>query len=181
MRSHKLKRTEVGAALVMALVFLLVLTLLGISSLNTSALQEKMAGNVQDRNYAFQAAESALITGENLIGSSISINTVVADSSITTDGLHKPSTTSTPVWDEGTPIWTTSTDVRTLSGILTKVASAPKFIIEDVGQIEDVGGSLKLPTNYKSAGKNLFRITSRGTGGTNAAVVIVQSTYEKRF
>ena len=57
----------------------------------------------------------------------------------------------------------------------------PKYIIEDLGEIQDTGGSLSLPSNYKSSGKNLFRITARGKGGTDAATVMVQSTYEKRF
>ena len=51
----------------MALVFLLLLTILGIAALNTTSLEEKMAHNVKDRNLAFQAAESALIVAENWI------------------------------------------------------------------------------------------------------------------
>jgi Tfp pilus assembly protein PilX len=38
-----------------------------------------------------------------------------------------------------------------------------------------------MPSNYKSSGKNLFRVTARATGKSNNAVVMVQSTYEKRF
>lgn len=47
-----------GAALVMALVILLVLTLLGISAMRTSSLEQLMAGNVQEMMRAFEAADS---------------------------------------------------------------------------------------------------------------------------
>lgn len=167
-----------GTALVMAMVILLVMTLLGITSFNMTTLEEKMAGNTKDRILAFQASETALLAGENTVGSAITINAVVAAATVTNDGLHKPSSTSTPVWDSA-GVWTGS-DNRTYAG-LTKVAQQPKYIIEDLGQIEDKGGSLVLPKNYKSSGKNLFRITSRGVGGTASAVVMVQSAYEKRF
>ena len=49
-----------GAVLVTALVFLVILTLLGITSMSTNTLEERMAGNSQDINRAFQAAESGL-------------------------------------------------------------------------------------------------------------------------
>ena len=61
------------------------------------------------------------------------------------------------------------------------VSQQPQFIIEDLGMIADNKGSLLMPANYKSSGKNLFRITARGTGSSSNAVVMVQSTYEKRF
>ena len=55
---------ERGVVLVMAMVFLLILTLIGVTTMSTTVLQEKMAGNMQDKNAAFQAAESALTSGE---------------------------------------------------------------------------------------------------------------------
>jgi type IV pilus assembly protein PilX len=53
-------RRQRGVALVVALVFLLMLTILGVSTMNTSALEGRMAGNTQENNRAFQGAESAL-------------------------------------------------------------------------------------------------------------------------
>jgi type IV pilus assembly protein PilX len=54
-------------ALVVALVFLLLLTLMGISSIQNATLQEKMAGNVKSRNESFQMAEAALRLGESAV------------------------------------------------------------------------------------------------------------------
>jgi type IV pilus assembly protein PilX len=53
-----------GAVLIISLIMLLLLTLIGASSMQTTTLEEKMAGNMRDRNIAFQAAESALRDAE---------------------------------------------------------------------------------------------------------------------
>ncbi len=47
-------------ALIMALVILLILTILGVTAMTTSSLEEKMSGNIQEQNRAFQAAESGI-------------------------------------------------------------------------------------------------------------------------
>lgn len=49
-----------GMALFIALVFLLILTLLGLTSSNVGLMQERMAGNVTEYNVAFQRAEAVL-------------------------------------------------------------------------------------------------------------------------
>lgn len=56
-----------GMALVISLILLLLLTLISMSAMRMSGLEEKMAGNDRDRNLAFQAAESALRAGETKI------------------------------------------------------------------------------------------------------------------
>ncbi|WP_439884755.1 pilus assembly PilX family protein [Pseudomonas syringae] len=60
-------RRQGGMVLLVSLVFLLLLTLLGISSMQNATLQEKMAGSVVVRNQSFQLAESALRLGESAI------------------------------------------------------------------------------------------------------------------
>jgi type IV pilus assembly protein PilX len=49
-----------GSVLIVSLILLLVMTLLGLSAMQSSLLEETMAGNVRDHNLAFQAAEAAL-------------------------------------------------------------------------------------------------------------------------
>jgi Tfp pilus assembly protein PilX len=53
-------QSQSGITLIISLVLLLLLTIIGVSSMKVSNLQEKMAGNDRDRNLAFQAAEAAL-------------------------------------------------------------------------------------------------------------------------
>lgn len=57
------RRQQGGTVLVIALILLLVLTILGVAALNTSALEEKMAASTQEIHRAFQAAEAGLDTG----------------------------------------------------------------------------------------------------------------------
>ena len=48
-----------GAALVVGLVVLLMLTLLGVSSMNMTSLELRITGNTQNKNIAFQWADSS--------------------------------------------------------------------------------------------------------------------------
>lgn len=50
-----------GAALITALFFLIILTMLALSSMNMNIMDEKMASNSQQKNRLFQTAESALV------------------------------------------------------------------------------------------------------------------------
>jgi type IV pilus assembly protein PilX len=49
-----------GAALIVSLIILLILTILGVSSLSNSGLESRMAHNFQLSNYVFHGAESAI-------------------------------------------------------------------------------------------------------------------------
>lgn len=53
--------------LVVSLIFLLLLTLLGVSAMQNATMQEKMSGSVMVRNQSFQFAEAALRLGESAI------------------------------------------------------------------------------------------------------------------
>lgn len=49
-----------GSTLIIALVFLLVLTIAGITAMRFSSMSENMAGNSQSRNYVFQQVASEI-------------------------------------------------------------------------------------------------------------------------
>lgn len=59
-RSRPDPRAQQGAALVIGLILLLVLTLLAVSGMNSASLEFIMAGNEQYRQNAFQAAETGV-------------------------------------------------------------------------------------------------------------------------
>lgn len=61
---------QAGVALFVSLIFLLLLTIVGISGMKSAALQEKMAGNTRYKTISFQHAEAGLREGENLIAAS---------------------------------------------------------------------------------------------------------------
>ncbi|MBB4866607.1 type IV pilus assembly protein PilX [Pseudomonas nitritireducens] len=58
------RRAEGGAILLVTLVMLLLLTLIGLAGMRLASLEERIAGNLRDRQLAFQAAETALRQGE---------------------------------------------------------------------------------------------------------------------
>jgi type IV pilus assembly protein PilX len=59
-RKLRLRRRQRGAALVVGMILLLVLTVLAISGMNTASLELQMAGNAQYGQNAFQAAETGI-------------------------------------------------------------------------------------------------------------------------
>lgn len=63
---------QAGSVLIISLMFLLLLTILGLASMQNTALQERMAGNFAERNSAFQLAELAIRTAERLHADAIS-------------------------------------------------------------------------------------------------------------
>jgi type IV pilus assembly protein PilX len=57
--SHSAPRQR-GAVLIVSLILLVVLTLLGVSVMNMTQLEERMASNIQELNQAFHSAETGL-------------------------------------------------------------------------------------------------------------------------
>jgi len=53
-------KKQQGAVLVMALVMLTVMTLIGVSSMSSSTLELKVAGNTQQHDIAFQVAQTVI-------------------------------------------------------------------------------------------------------------------------
>ena len=58
------KHRQSGAILVVSLLLLLVLTVLGLTAMQTTRMEERMSGNTRDRDVAFQGAEAGLREGE---------------------------------------------------------------------------------------------------------------------
>jgi type IV pilus assembly protein PilX len=56
-----------GMVLLISLVFLLVLSLIGLASMQAAVSQQKIAGSVWHRNQSFQSAESGLRLGELIV------------------------------------------------------------------------------------------------------------------
>jgi type IV pilus assembly protein PilX len=52
------RRRQSGAVLIVTMIILVVLTLLGVTAMNTSSLEERIAANTQASVHAFQAAET---------------------------------------------------------------------------------------------------------------------------
>jgi type IV pilus assembly protein PilX len=180
----RMPHRQKGFVLIMALVFLALLTIIGVTAMSTTSLEEKMAGNMKDRNLAFQAAETALLAAERWYETQTT-KPVFPD---TANGLYvTDSTSAVSNWDAvnwSTNVVTfpcTPTTTSSCGSGVAKINTQPKYIIEDMGELPEEKGSIVSPTDYKGKGSTIARITARGTGGTDAAVSMVQSTYARQF
>ena len=161
-------RDQQGAVLIMGLVILLLLTLLGTSSMQVTSLQLIMAKNAADAALAFQAAESALRDAEAHIEASINDLTAFDGVNGETRGYyHENAPSETPNWMSAS--WGGS-GTRSAETSLTGVAAQPEYLIEYL--------RLVLPAP-ESTGIWIFRITALGTGGTSRARAMLQTTYGK--
>lgn len=183
-----------GAALVTSLIILLMLTLMGVAAMQTTTLEEKMAGNLRNENLAFQAAEAALRAGEAYL-QEFAIGPFVADTSATNlalnpAGLYQPTLSSNNERWQQTDIWTEAGS-RAHAQALAGLAEQPRYIIEDLSsytRCTNAGNCTNVPLPRMPGGSvkfgpipdvGRFRITARGVGGTTDAVVLLQSYYNR--
>lgn len=168
MRRRNPARGERGFALIACLIILLVLTVLGSAAMSGSIMQERMAGHIRDRDIAFQSAEAALREAEEFLSQA---TLPVFNGS---DGLYQPAAAgATPVW-QGID-W--STDARTYSGTLPDAADPPRYIIEELPATLAQTGSVA--ADEPAMGAGMYRITVRATGGSDTAVVVLQTTFRR--
>lgn len=169
------RAAERGSVLIVSLVMLIVMTLIGITSVSTSSLQERMAGNTRDMALAFQAAEAALRSAETWFEETPGAGKAFGSQpGMYTFGTH-PRIHAAETWASARPY----------PGHIDGVAEQPRFILEELGTIGDNANSLTDMniTNYgdDTGGEQLTaaRITARGVGGTPGTVVYLQSTFAK--
>lgn len=168
MKNFQMKQN--GAALPISLFILTVMTLVGVSSMNGTLMEEKMAGNIRNIHRAFQSAESALENGESLL------NQVNLPSFNGTSGLYQATSDGTHRWE--TVNWGSNSEVRVSSNTLSNVGQAPQYIIEELPSVAVSGSSTVL--GFKPGNRaEYYRITSRGTGTNQNSVVVVQSTFKR--
>jgi type IV pilus assembly protein PilX len=165
-----------GAVLVVSLLILLIMTIIGVTAMQTTSLEERMAGNLLDQRLAFQTTEAALRTAEE------AVEALVAYPSTT--GYYGE--TADDPYDSGTA-W----------------SSISKLDIDDAGSdvyaeyyVKNLGTFMPDPgpevTDYPGpiAGSTVtvLSITARGTGrhdetggSTAPSQVFLRSYYGKRF
>lgn len=171
-------------ALVTALLLLLVVTMMGVSMFRSFGIQEKIAGNVREKQRALAAAESAQQFAEWWLSSNPPptakiCNSVVSSAigQVCTPASAPADFTTVPWVVGGNPVGVTYTQFlsNTINGIQNTVNAAgaksayyapPVFYITDLGLAGPVLGS-----------GELYQIDAVGYGGTATAVAVVESTY----
>ncbi|KTD21679.1 pilus assembly PilX family protein [Legionella londiniensis] len=168
-------KQQFGATLAVTLILLFVITLLGVSAMQVTHMEEKMSANLQDKELSFNAAETALTAGEAWL-LSLSKQPSVQASCSAFPCVREPYqnldfTTQTSTW------WQSNS--AAYGSELDNIATPPRYIVEFLQYVPDspeVGDSSK-----KSQGVFYYQITARGTGATDNAVSILQTTIGRRF
>lgn len=191
---------ENGVSLIVVLLLLVIVSMLGVASMQISMMGERGARNDRDMQLAWQSAESALVdaqigirgSGTNPIDS-LTINTgCSADSS--TRGFCRPDPSATkPLW-LSTDFTNTSGTAPTAefgtytgrsfanaAGVANKgiqPALAPRYMVEDLGSAAS-GQGQQVTSNYNGASfaSNFghdYRVTAMGFGPRSDIQAVAQ-------
>ena len=167
---------QTGVTLVVSLVILVTMTLLGVTSFQSTRTEVAMAGNLREAGLTFNAAEAGLRFGETFVETSIT-TTVYANPTI---GLYAEADEDPDYANLTT--WTAS---QVAAFNLAYVAQDPQFIIRYLGdRSQNAAASVNIG-GYGTAQPGItvsnFRITAMGTGQSGNARRYVQSYYGKEF
>lgn len=155
-----------GAALVVALLLLLVMTVLGITALNSSTLQNFMSSAYQQQTTTLAGAENVLLEGE------IDVEAIVtAGVGTRTHYVDLTDTTQTQFdlvsWGSGWPVAQTIGEI-TITG---------SYFIEYMGEFEVPGESIAEGGGLEDSKIHIFRVSARGGEANRGAIRTVQSYY----
>ncbi|WP_140634499.1 pilus assembly PilX family protein [Methylibium rhizosphaerae] len=144
-----------GAALIITLVLLVILTLLGLASLRQTTLEERMSANLKDRAIGLQTAEVGLRAGEQ----SLTARQGPRD----TDSSLNFGDTDYTKWSAAD--WNEKAEQAEVAGL----PSSPRYFIEFWKRNEPC-----VECADKGMGTFYYRITANGQGGSGQAGVTLQ-------
>jgi type IV pilus assembly protein PilX len=180
-----LKQHQAGAALITGLIFLVLLTMIGVTAARMSTLEERMSGNMRDREIAMQAADMALRDAERDIMNSVpasargisGITGFVTDcgasttGSTTDDGLcyNGPAGYGTAIWTTANMTAAPSVAYGAFTGAtaIANLSAQPRYLVEGIRRTPPGGGD----TFY-------YRITVRAQGANPNTVVWLQEVFQ---
>lgn len=172
-------KSQRGAVLIVGLVMVLLMTIVGLSAVRSSGLQEAMSGNMRDRNIAFQACESALRLGETVVTPP---NPLPGFNNTPGTGLFGDlnSTPSGSIINYTPAQWIANAMITALN--ISNVDSQPRYMVEKidapVSQCAAAEGSgIGIGTGQQTGTCLPFRVTARGVGITPDTDVVCQSNY----
>jgi type IV pilus assembly protein PilX len=173
---------QAGTALIMSLGLLAILSLIGFTSMQTSSLEEKLTGNVRSRSFAFSSAETALEVGADWVRdqANVQLNEFnelfqCPDSGTVQLGYYRADSVKCsggqPAWQEIEQNQEWETKGLEVKTGMKALSSQPRYIIEgsDLRSFNLEAGTPHMRTF-------VYRITARGVGNTEKAIVMLQAT-----
>ena len=179
MRRNFNPQKSTGVALFISLVLLLVLTILGISVVQTTSLEIRMARNEHDTLLAFEAAESALKDAEAALEATTS---TFAYNDTGVGGLWDiPDLDDGNRWEDPA-VWTDGRTIVAPTAVGTVAGQPqPRYMIEHIASVQRDENAYQQDNTYNVAGSadsvEVFRVTAMGFGGSQNARVVLQTTY----
>ena len=167
--SATLPGKQQGMALVMGLMILLVMTLISVSAMRSTLMQERMAGGFQGQQVAFQAAEAALSAAKEELEGMSRADFGTGGFYLRGDGSHGPP----PAWSEPDAAIAADGFETYSDAVSSKAARDPRFVVVDLlakctqGSIG--AGGKKVPQAY--------RIMARGFGTNENQQTVLESYY----
>jgi len=184
-RAHRARELQRGVVLVSSLLLLLVVTIMALSMFRSSGMQEKVAGNMREKQRALQAAVSAQTYAEQWLINNSATAPVVCNSLLSANAglgqicsnrlwLSLPAgvTVTTVPWavagvaSVGVTYTPPGMNVAVASATSSNYASAPTFYISDAG-----------PSADPNVPGEIFQIDAVGYGGNATTAAVVESTY----
>ncbi|MFO1349040.1 MAG: PilX N-terminal domain-containing pilus assembly protein [Pseudomonadales bacterium] len=199
MRSQPTQAAQRGAALIVGLIMLLLLTLIGVAGMRDTLLQQKMVANSKDREAALQSAESALRAAEDALGKP-SVLAMTGSGGLYNVGVATPPTIlqrgtyeESAFWRQWN--WAANSIAYGFSLVGVDPSNPPRYVVEQLpkgsavsGGSSGSGSSGVTAEDWRGddgtgsgAGVDYtqYRITARGIGRTTDAVVFLQSTFRR--
>lgn len=179
-----------GVALIVSLIVLLLLTLIGISAMNSTILQDRMSGNASDRSVAFQAAAAAARRGEERVRNA-QLPSASGDTCNPAGGFYQTVACRGVQWKRDWrggsgvydyPLATEGQEsgLASIDGEESRLGQIEaRYIIEQLPPDTDgQGGSLVIGGNETDRRRPVYRITANATYADGSAQVTVQTTYQ---
>lgn len=180
-RQMSLQRQQ-GVSLLVVLILLLVMSILGIAVLRSSALQERMSANMVDRNEAVQAAETGLIVAHTTVIKGTFNDMWNGSKTFTEIRTTAGLSCSTGYCDRSDPTGTAATTWQSAPSepptwITMANGARYGFTVEFLGNAKGESSEVRGVCNTSSAPRYLcerplFRVTSYGRGRGVAQVVL---------
>lgn len=181
MKHHK--SNQGGFTLLASLIFLVLLTILGISMFSGFTQDQLMAGNMREKNRALDSAQTILnsaqswmavpgntyvgggwITGQNCTSlAPITVSNTLNNQIVCSSGISNPTTLP---WTGFSMNLTPSQMSISSTGGVNTYAGNPSYHIQYIG------------TTGSNPPTAIYKVTATGQGGNSDAVAVVQAVYE---
>ena len=171
-------KKQSGAVLIISLIILIVLTVLVLSGMQSTLIQEKMTSSIRDSHISLEIAESGLKDAEDMIDTLVGVSTFNG-----LNGLYSVNNGPSDVFADA--VWTDSLTVAATTEI-TNTGVVSRYFVEDLGVLtfNDNLPELNI-TGYgeTTGGGDIrgFKIVSRSVGRDGNTERIIVGYYGKRF